>query len=46
MRFMETKAGRTRHLLLENKNAVIYGGGGAIVNLTCGSIVDQCWVRP
>lgn len=46
MRFMETKAGRTRHLLLENKNAVIYGGGGAIggaiVNLTCGSIVDQC----
>ena len=42
MRFMETKAGRTRHLLLENKNAVIYGGGGEIVNLTCGSIVDQC----
>jgi hypothetical protein len=28
------------------RNAVIYGGGGAIggaiVNLTCGSIVDQC----
>jgi len=29
---------------LENKNAVIYGGGGAIggavANLTCGALVD------
>jgi hypothetical protein len=33
-------------MLLGDKNAVIYVGGGAIVNLTCGSIVDQCQVRP
>jgi NAD(P)-dependent dehydrogenase (short-subunit alcohol dehydrogenase family) len=26
MRFMRTKAAQTRHLLLEKKNAVIYGG--------------------